>query len=224
MKAGFGTNFHSIYRGEPRLYHAFSSAEFFSLALNRRLRETFTGNVLLDIACGTCNKTILFSRYFKKVYALDASYSLLSYGRELYGKNKKFEFLLASANHIPLLDNTVDTIVITWGSFPLSESLREIKRVLKPGGVALRIGVWGKDEFTSLFPAFDMKRVKRIQKQFESAGFRKEKHLTTISFKNLRDAKHILRKVVGAKEEDIKIKTLHHWVVLHYFRKPYGRL
>lgn len=217
MKRGFGTNFHSIYKSSPELYHLFSSAEIFSPDLLNRLRQLFTGNVMLDVACGTCHKTNMFSKYFKKVYGLDASSLLLDYGRLRYGKNEKLNFILSSAANIPLLDKSVDTIFISWGSFPLAKTLREMKRVLSPKGVILRIGASGRDDFTRLFPNFDMKRIKRIQKQFERSGFLKEEYDVDIKFDNIDIAKNVLASILHIDQNFINSETLRHRIALHSY-------
>ena len=169
MKKAFGTNFYSVYKSNPELYDIFSSSEIFSAGLMDRLRNLFTGDILLDLACGTCHKTNLLSAYFKKVYALDISNTVLNYGRTKYGNNEKLNFILSSAAHIPLLEKSVDTIFVSWGTFPLAKTLKEMKRVLAPHGVILRIGASGEDDFTKLFPDFNLKKIKRVQKQF--SGF-----------------------------------------------------
>jgi len=217
MKRGFGTNFHSVYKNSPELYHLFSMAEVFSPKLHKRLEKLFVGDVLLDVACGTCHKTNKFSKNFSKVYALDISSALLDYGRKMYGKNEKFNFILSSAAQIPLLDKSVDTVFISWGSFPLTKTLREIKRVLKPGGIVLRIGASGEDNFTKLFPDFDLKRIKRIQRQFESNGFKKETHDVHIRFRDIKAAKKILSRIIKIKPQKIISKDLRHDIVLHYY-------
>ena len=217
MKRGFGTNFHSVYKSNPKLYHLFSSAEIFSPNSLKRLRRLFTGGIMLDIACGTCHKTNMFSKYFKKIYALDASSSLLEYGRTKYIKNEKLNFILSSAGNIPLLDKSVDTIFISWGSFPLTKTLREMKRVLSPKGVILRIGASGEDDFTKLFPSFDLKRIKRIQKQFEREGFLKEEYDVNIKFDNLKMAKIVLSQMLHINPKLVNSKILQHRVMLYYY-------
>ncbi len=220
MKRGFGTNFHSVYANNADSYNLFSKTEIFSDILLKRLKQLFTGSVMLDIACGTCHKTNLFSPYFKKVFALDKSKNLLQLGNKLYSKNSKIIFLLSSADNIPLLDNSVDTILITWGSFPLNKTLKEIKRVLRPGGVAIRIGAYGLDDFTVMFPKFDIKRINRIKKTFEKNGFSSEKHKTSINFSNIDEAKNILNTILGIPKKDIKFNKINHDVILNYYKKP----
>ena len=219
MKKGFGTNFYSIYKNEAELYDVFSSSEIFSRELTNRIKKLLVGDTLLDVACGTCNKTNLLSKYFKKVYALDTSISFLDYARRKYKNNKKFNFLLCSSVKIPLLDDSVDTIFISWGSFPLVKTLNEIKRVIRPGGVIIRIGVLGLDNFTKLFPSFDLKRIKRIEKKFELAGFKKEEHVVTLKFKNIKSAKMILSKILGIDKKLIVSNNLKHKIVLFIYKK-----
>ncbi len=218
-KRGFGTNFHKVYGSNPETYNRFSSAEYFSQKLNKRIRELSSPGVLLDVACGTGHKTNLLSKYFDKVFALDCSAHLLNFARKEYGANKKINFLWSTAAHIPLLDQSVDTIVVTWGSFPLPQTLREMKRVLKNGGSILRIGTCVGDEFTTLFPSFDIKRINRINKTFVSQGFTIERHEVTIRFKNLKEAKEILSEIVGTPKEMINKTTLKHTVALCYYKK-----
>lgn len=219
MPKSFGTNFHQVYGSEPKLYNAFSAAERFSPGLTRRIRELISQGVLLDIACGTCHKTNKLSKYFDKVYALDYSAPLLEYGRKKYGTNKKLNFLWSTAAHIPLLDQSVDTIIVTWGSFPLSQTLREMKRVLRSGGNIIRIGVCVEDEFTTLFPSFDIKRINRINNTFISQGFTIEYHEVTIRFKDLKEAKTLLGEIVGASPAKINKTVFRHKVALCYYRK-----
>ncbi|HFC11060.1 MAG TPA: class I SAM-dependent methyltransferase [Candidatus Kaiserbacteria bacterium] len=218
-KRGFGTNFHKVYGSSPETYHTFSSAERFSLRLGKRIQELSSSGVLLDIACGTGHKTNLLSKSFEKVFALDYSAPLLTLARQKYGRNKKLNFLGSTATHIPLLDESVDTALVTWGSFPLSQTLREIKRVLKVGGSALRIGACVEDEFTALFPSFDIKRINRINKTFISQGFVIEHHEVIIHFKNLKEAKEILNKIVGVSKESITKTVFKHKVALCYYKR-----
>ena len=218
-KRGFGTNFHKIYGLNPEIYNKFSTAEHFSPSLNKRIHKLLSPGVLLDVACGTGHKTNLLSKSFKKVFALDYSAPLLLFARQKYRKNKKLNFLWSTAAHIPLLNKSIDTVMITWGSFPLSRTLREMKRVLKKGGSILRIGACEEDEFTTLFPAFDINRINRINRTFVSQGFTIEHHEVTIRFKNLKEAKETLSKVIGVPRELISKTAFEHKVALCYYKK-----
>ena len=79
--------------------------------------------------------------YYKnvtKLYALEPS-DLLFAERNLKGRPESFPVvhLSASAEAIPLMDNSIDTVVSTWTlcSIPNVETaLKEIYRVLKPTG------------------------------------------------------------------------------------------
>lgn len=217
---GFGTNFHKIYASDADVYHRFSAAEFFSKKLKARLQSLERGDVLLDLACGTCHKTDEASARFEKVYALDYSHELLRYAAQKYQKNQKLHFLWSSAANIPLLDETVDTILVTWGSFPLTKTLREMKRVLRSGGTILRIGAYKEDEFTTLFPKFSKERIRRINNIFKRNGFVLEEHEVEIRFPDLKSARHVLSKIVGAPANAIKKSSFKHTVVLCYYKKP----
>ena len=218
-KRGFGTNFHNVYGSNSETYNKFSSAEYFSPKLYKRIHELSSPGVLLDIACGTGHKTNLLSKSFEKVFALDYSAPLLTLARQKYGKNKKLNFLWSTAAHIPLLNESINTIVITWGSFPLSQTLREMKRVLKNGGSILRIGAYVEDEFTTLFPSFDIKRINRINKTFISQGFTIEHHEVAIRFKNLKESKEVLNEIIGVPKETINKIVFKHKVALCYYKK-----
>lgn len=217
---GFGTNFHKIYASNAAAYHRFSAAEFFSRELQERLESLETGSVLLDVACGTAHKTDRASSRFEKVYALDNSQELLGFASRKYDRNTKITFLWSSAANIPLLDESVDTIIVTWGSFPLTKSLKEMKRVLKKGGSIVRIGAFGEDEFTTLFPKFDIHRVRRINTTFKRHGFNIEEHVVNIRFPNLTAAQEVLTTIIGAPASAIKKPRFKHEVALCYYRKP----
>ena len=73
-----------------------------------------------------------------KLYALDPSSELYNLAEKRI-KEASFpvEYIKASAEEIPLAENTIDTVVSTWSvcSIPRPElALKEIFRVLKPGG------------------------------------------------------------------------------------------
>lgn len=94
--------------------------------------------VVLEIGFGSGLNLPFYTAGITKLYALDPSKELLNLARERVKKvSFPIEFLAASAEKIPLRDDTVDTVVTTWTlcSIPRPEqALREAKRVLRAGG------------------------------------------------------------------------------------------
>ena len=78
-----------------------------------------------------------------KLYALDPSKELYNLAEErIKSISFPIEYLQASAEHIPLRDNTIDTVISTWSLCSISHpqnALEEILRVLKPNGKFLFI-------------------------------------------------------------------------------------
>jgi ubiquinone/menaquinone biosynthesis C-methylase UbiE len=215
---GFGTNFHSVYNEKPDLYNQFSAAEFFSEELDIKLKSLFKGDIALDIGCGTCHKTNMFSSYFEKIYALDLSEALISFAKEKYTENNKMEYIVASAANIPLKDNSIDTIISTWASLPLEESIAEMKRVVKEGGSIIRIGTTKIDEFTELFPKYSLDRIQEVNHYFKDQGFIEDFHTVKIKFSSIEEAKYILANTLGIDPEKILKDTYMHTIVLHYIQ------
>ena len=77
----------------------------------------------------------------KKIWGLDPSEELHDMAKKVAsGLDLNVEFLLNSAEEIPLLDGSVDTVLITYTlcSIPeVEEAIKEIKRVIKPGGAMI---------------------------------------------------------------------------------------
>lgn len=103
----------------------------------RRAVLADAAGIVLEIGIGP-GHNLPFYQNISKLYALDPS-------RELIGTAKgrasslafPVEFLIASAEKIPLPNHSIDTVVSTWTLCSVSnlrEVLREIKRVLRPPG------------------------------------------------------------------------------------------
>jgi ubiquinone/menaquinone biosynthesis C-methylase UbiE/glycosyltransferase involved in cell wall biosynthesis len=96
-----------------------------------------TGKIVLDIASGEGYGSKMLSDRAKEVIGVDISSQAVSYARERY-QSKNLRYLQGSCSDIPLLDFSVDVVV----SFETIEHhdqheqmMREIKRVLRPGGL-----------------------------------------------------------------------------------------
>ncbi len=118
---------------------------FLDCAMKRKGFE----NHRLDVACAASGVVLEIGfgsglnlphyRNVSKLYALDPSAELFAMAKERIEKTTfPVEFLQASAEQIPLVDGSVDAVVSTWSlcTIPHPElALKEIVRVLKPGGV-----------------------------------------------------------------------------------------
>ena len=101
------------------------------------------GDQVLDLAGGTGDLTILLSRRVGpkgRVVLSDINSSMLEEGRKrLINKGivENVEFKQINAEHIPFDDNTFDIVTIGFGLRNVTDklaALKEMKRVLKPGG------------------------------------------------------------------------------------------
>jgi ubiquinone/menaquinone biosynthesis C-methylase UbiE len=98
--------------------------------------------IVLDIGIGS-GLNIPFYNKFKIdfVYGLDPSDELLKIAKTIAKKNEfEIEFLQCGAEDIPLPDNSIDTVLITYTMCTIPDvelSNKEIMRVLKPEGQLL---------------------------------------------------------------------------------------
>jgi ubiquinone/menaquinone biosynthesis C-methylase UbiE len=99
------------------------------------------GGVVLEIGVGSGLNLPLYEAGVERVYALDPSEELLKMASKKARDAKiPIDFLMHSAEEIPLDDASVDTVVTTFTlcSIPdAAKALKEMRRVLKPQGALL---------------------------------------------------------------------------------------
>ena len=105
----------------------------------------------LDLCCGTGDIAceVLRQHPSCKVTGLDFSKEMLNIAKCKSSKNSRIQYVLGDAMEIPFPDANFDAVTIGFGlrNVPnLSGCLREILRVLKPGGVLVSLDV-GKVRF-----------------------------------------------------------------------------
>jgi ubiquinone/menaquinone biosynthesis C-methylase UbiE len=93
---------------------------------------------VLEIGVGSGLNFSLYGKEVELVYGIDPSPRLLAMARpRAAASTVPVELLLGSATAIPLADDAVDTVVMTWTLCSIPDplaALREMRRVLKPNG------------------------------------------------------------------------------------------
>lgn len=106
----------------------------------RKLVPAARGDVL-EIGAGSGLNLPIYGPQVRRLHALDPSGSLLRMARrKVSGHGFPVELLQGSAEQLPLADGAVDTVVSTWTLCSIADvakALRELRRVLRPGGSLL---------------------------------------------------------------------------------------
>jgi demethylmenaquinone methyltransferase/2-methoxy-6-polyprenyl-1,4-benzoquinol methylase len=106
-----------------------------------RLLKPSQPKLILDVATGTADLAIALQELNPdKVVGLDLSEQMLHFGREKVNEKNlqhKIELVKGDSENLPFADNTFDAVTVAFGvrNFEnLEKGLKEIQRVLKPGG------------------------------------------------------------------------------------------
>ncbi|MGD9510693.1 MAG: class I SAM-dependent methyltransferase [Geminicoccaceae bacterium] len=120
----------------PRLIRHAMTAERLQ-PLRRHVAQGATGRVV-ELGIGAGPNLTLYGREVTEVQGFDTEHYLLDDARRtaawLPFPVRLFE---QSAEHLPLADGSVDTVVITWALCSIGDplaALREARRILAPGG------------------------------------------------------------------------------------------
>jgi ubiquinone/menaquinone biosynthesis C-methylase UbiE len=93
---------------------------------------------VLEIGVGSGLNLPLYGKQVERVYGIDPSPRLLAIARRRAAASAvPVDLLLGSATAIPLADDSIDTVVMTWTLCSIPDplaALREMRRVLKPDG------------------------------------------------------------------------------------------
>ncbi|HKH69649.1 MAG TPA: methyltransferase domain-containing protein, partial [Reyranella sp.] len=143
----------------PRLIHHAMAAEQL-LPLRRRVLEDAAGRVL-ELGIGAGPNLPLYGRGVTELHGVDpAAYLLEQARRTAAWLPFPVRLLQQSAEHLPLADASIDTVVVTWALCTIPDpvaSLREAHRVLVPGGRLFLGASEAVDEESPLFSVLDKK-------------------------------------------------------------------
>jgi ubiquinone/menaquinone biosynthesis C-methylase UbiE len=162
-------------------------------AYRQRVVPEATGRVL-EIGIGAGLNLPLYSpKIVQQVIGLEPSPKLLEMARRVERHGLSVDFVEGSAEEIPLENASVDTVVTTWTLCTIPDpdsALRQMRRVLKPGGHLLFVEhgrapdpkvVWWQDRLTPIW-----KRIgggchlnRPISSLIAGAGFRLERLKTS---------------------------------------------
>ena len=121
--------------------------DFISLGIHRLWKKNLINMMnpsqnqnLIDVACGTGDIAKLFLNYVNKrsqITCVDPNKHMVKKGKEKLNKFKNLNWIISTAEKLPLNDNKFDFYTISFGlrnTKNLNKTLAEAYRVLKPGG------------------------------------------------------------------------------------------
>ena len=121
--------------------------DFISLGIHRLWKKNLINMMnpsqnqnLIDVACGTGDIAKLFLNYVNKrsqITCVDPNKHMVNKGKEKLNKFKNLNWVISTAEKLPLSDNKFDFYTISFGlrnTKNLNKALAEAHRVLKPGG------------------------------------------------------------------------------------------
>ena len=121
--------------------------DFMSIGIHRLWKKNLMNMMnpsakqnLIDVACGTGDIAKLYLKYASntcQITCVDPNKGMINKGKEKLHKFKNLKWVLASAEKLPIKDNSFDFYTISFGlrnTKNLNQALSEAHRVLKPGG------------------------------------------------------------------------------------------
>ena len=121
--------------------------DFMSLGIHRiwkkdliQLMNPSKGKKLIDVACGTGDLAKLYLDSVgtnQKILCVDPNKDMIKKGKSKLKKYKNIKWIIASAENLPIQDNSCDYYTISFGlrnTKNLNKALSEAYRILKPGG------------------------------------------------------------------------------------------
>ena len=105
-----------------------------------QLMNPSKGKKLIDVACGTGDLGKLYLDSVganQKILCVDPNKDMIKKGKSKLKNYKNIKWIIASAENLPIQDNSCDYYTISFGlrnTKNLNKALSEAYRILKPGG------------------------------------------------------------------------------------------
>jgi ubiquinone/menaquinone biosynthesis C-methylase UbiE len=127
--------------GQRAAFYTTSAEHKDKVVLDRlvELAHVQSTDVVLDVATGTGHTAFAFAPHVKSVIATDVTPEMLNEGEHLMAESgiQNMEFRIADAHDLPFEDTAFDIVTcrrVAHHFVDIRRALREIRRVLKPGG------------------------------------------------------------------------------------------
>jgi ubiquinone/menaquinone biosynthesis C-methylase UbiE len=136
----------AIELGKPADYGQFILKRRYALAKAYAPDAFARGGAYLDVGCGNGAQTVLFAKHFDEWVGIDVEQARLEEFRhelkrgDYEAARKKHDILFYNGDRIPLSDNSVDVLTcieVIEHTQSDKATIRELLRVLKPGGTAV---------------------------------------------------------------------------------------
>jgi ubiquinone/menaquinone biosynthesis C-methylase UbiE len=108
--------------------------EFFKRLFDRGIIDD--KKIILDIGTGTGSIARGVAEYGSTVYAIDISENMLNAAKSVSQNYSNIHYQLGSAENTGMNDQQVDVVMVgqAWHWFNHDLAVKEIKRIIKPGG------------------------------------------------------------------------------------------
>ena len=192
------------YYGDNYYYELFSSAEDYPNKILDILKREVKNKIVLDAGCGSGKFLPVVSKLAKYYYGIDASSNQLTLANNKIISKEKVTLICSDLCSISLEDNSIDIIYLSWVMGTIldlnkrEEVLKELLRVLKPGGKILLIENNIDNEFEELRGRNKDNRTKDYNSWVLSKNFKVLKEFTTyFKFNTVDEAKKVFDVIYG---------------------------
>jgi ubiquinone/menaquinone biosynthesis C-methylase UbiE len=189
------------------------------------------GRVMLDVGAGVGDRTIRYACLASHVYALEPDPAALPILRCCIKSSglSNITVVHAGAEEIPMEDSSTDVVYATWAYFfgPGSEpGLREVERVVRPGGDIVVVQNYGHDEL-SLFWSSKENECETWPTWFNARGFSCQVIDTIWRFRTQDETLAVLEFLWGERARSYVLKNealaFNYRVAIYHHRTPKPR-